>query len=652
MDQEIRLVSDDHSFLAAERRLTQADWSVNVANIVATNESLDVHATDSTTDPDAEQQDQQESETRSQLRCWLQLGLVVHRDFDVYIDEILNRVVDAMIELLLALPLPSELSPVLWMIRHLRLASSLSDEQKTTTASTVSLLLKTNYELMRTLDTLKVTQCDMHERLERLEHIHEELALELEVRNRFISKLSESHVTTRTAMIMEGTPVAINEQKHWVLPGYLLVPSELPPLELQGLVRAEQILMEKDEVRWKSLLRAQLEYDASTAIQRIWRGHAAHCAYLATMAARRRAATIIQRNYFHYLFHRAIALPPWCQLGREVMVAPSIAQKCGITFQFYAGKDFPAGNYERLPKGTTISEMMNICREDERCAAFSTDGALKRFVPRQLSQLKAMVDGQTPVGLVGKPGLYIKIYPAKDAALVTTAIVTGIPDDRFGLVEITMDGLAVVEQVPVTKLSDRWKRVRIKRYAQQKKRAVVFGRTKEQVDSLDEAAMLGVEKVDFERVPVDGDDEDEDVDDISSRRRRLREQANERYGELGGDAVRLEYVFEDRATLRIVPKEPKHTFSDAEARANEVAARRQAYEVQQAKEYEAKVLASAVRLQCAWRSKRARESFRHVLELRIKERERAQLVDRARIENSKRQPQRRTGGLFTKWRRG
>lgn len=245
-------------------------------------------------------------------------------------------------------------------------------------------------------------------------------------------------------------------------------------------------------MRWKFLLRAQLEYDSATLIASMWRGRRAYHAFQDLLSRRRRAATLIQRNYFHYLFTRAISLPRWCRPGREVIVAPSIAQKCAISFQFYPKRDFPAGNYRREPKGTSIAELMEIARQDEICAGFTTDGAFKRFLPRMLSQLKPMApppknkhdsesddEEEEEESLTAEDGLYVKVFPKKGDKHVNSAIIVEVPEDRFGLVRVVLDGVAITELVPVTKLTDRWKRIRVKRVKpkqRRKTRAIVFAK--------------------------------------------------------------------------------------------------------------------------------------------------------------------------------
>lgn len=564
-------------------------------------------------------------------------------------------VTDALVQLLLALPLTTEseiqsssTAPAFWLISYLR-------QSQATASAQLTLFFKTNYELMRTVDTLKHQQREMHARLDQLREAHAQLAFELQMRDRFVAKLSTSTATTRTAVIMAGSPFELDAQRHWVPPDQLLVPEDLSEDELIGLRRAERVLMEQDERRWKSLLRAQLEYDASTAIQRIRRGFVARRAFLNEMRARMRAAAVIQRNYFHYLYHRAIRLPRWCLVGREVLVVPSVAQKCAISFQFYARKDFPAGNFRRLESASSVVALMTECREDERCAGFSTDGSLKRFVPRQLSQLKPMAEAVIVASVVQPPGLYVKVLPPRDdPSIVNTAIITATPSDRFGLVEIAMDGLGITENVPVTKLSDRWKRVRVMRKRDPRKpRAVVFGGGAKHQSHEEEVVRLD-NNLDIERVVDDDDDDDDDHDRSGSN--------ND-----GSSSDGLELAFQDQATREIVvipeadassvDAKPPRVFEDAVERELEITTRRRAFEGRRDAEYAAKVLASAIRLQCAWRSKRARENLRKLLLLRVKEKEREQLVARVRVDNNaasrgKGAAKTKQSGLFGRWRKG
>ncbi|EGZ09702.1 hypothetical protein PHYSODRAFT_523944 [Phytophthora sojae] len=542
-------------------------------------------------------------------------------------------------------------------------------------------LFKTNFELTRKLDEIKEAQSKMHTRLQAMQRMFTDLELELTTRNRFIVKLSESHVTTRTQAIMDGTPVFLNSQKHWVFPGFLLNPRTLSVAELQGLRRAECFLMEKDEMRWKFLLRAQLEYDSATLIASMWRGRRAYHAFQDLLSRRRRAATLIQRNYFHYLFTRAISLPRWCRPGREVIVAPSIAQKCAISFQFYPKRDFPAGNYRREPKGTSIAELMEIARQDEICAGFTTDGAFKRFLPRMLSQLKPMApppknkhdsesddEEEEEESLTAEDGLYVKVFPKKGDKHVNSAIIVEVPEDRFGLVRVVLDGVAITELVPVTKLTDRWKRIRVKRVKpkqRRKTRAIVFAKGAPSIysdDNENDSPIVepGTPDTTYERIESDEEEVEESIEKEWRRQRRLlrrRQQSQERREDGGEEDDAPDYIFEDLVTGRIMRRgHPKNTHSDPGVRAHVIATRKKEYEDEKDRQFEAKKVACAVKIQCAWRCKRAREHFHQMLVLRAKERERERLVDQVSAANAhkkKTKPGKKGGesSFFSRWRK-
>ncbi|RHY27074.1 hypothetical protein DYB32_007067, partial [Aphanomyces invadans] len=185
--------------------------------------------------------------------------------------------------------------------------------------------------------------------------------------------------------------------------------------------------MEADEVALKAKLQFDLEYQSSTKIQATYKCHVLYRMHQQVMATRHAAAARIQRVYERYLYAKAIQLPPWCVLGQQVLVAMSIARRAGmvvrqsshmamtcgvaIWFQFYAGKDFAAGNFTTLPPPHSIDILEKRCRQDDKCAAFASDGSLKRFVPRQLSQLHALkaTDGREIDMAVD--GLYVKRIP-------------------------------------------------------------------------------------------------------------------------------------------------------------------------------------------------------------------------------------------------
>lgn len=731
---EHRLAIDDLTFLATEPPSTQDDWSIDAVSSVAfPSESPTAADASSSAPPD---DFTAESE---HLAAWLRTHLLPQRDLDSYVFYVMDGVIRALVDLQLAKPSSDDAAT--WLIAFFRGAATLPRTASTTNDaaavssphppttsrtndSTMPLFFKTNYELLRRIETLKLTQRDMHARLERLQEAHAQLEDELAVRNRFIAALAVSHVTTRTHALMDGTPVFLNAQKHWVLPGYLLEPTDLSDAELLGLRRAEAYWMQLDEQRWKRLLIAQKRYDASVRIQSAWRCARASRAYEALTKRRKEAATVIQRNYFHYLFHRAIRLPDWCILGREVLVAPSIAYKCAITFQFYPLKDFPTGNYRRLPaERMSVREMMDVCQQDEECAGFSTDGAMKRFLPRKLSQLKPMaapapedshrenhdnnrddgdIDDKTPdlsktQSTHAPRGLYVKVRPSKTEAVVNTGIIVAVPDDRFGLVDVVLDGTGVLERVPLAKLSDRWKRVRIrlkhKRVAKPVKRTFVFGKATDAVSQSDDDRDDSLLSLDLQSNNASSEfetlDEQQELEvEAAARRRRRRRQQSlalaaatattmtaeqampESYAAASGNTPTnadsddddeeslLEFLYQDQATKRVLRREPHHTFEDVAERAQVIATRQQVYQEEQTRKYEVQKLASVVRLQCAWRSKRAREAFRQVIALRAKEKAREALVQQvhttaaASTKNQKRgaatTPKRSAKGFFAK----
>lgn len=618
-EEEKRVTSEDLEFLAIEQPSLQSNWSVDIDRLAMAT----VNAEQA---PDSEAQADE-----ILLTTWLRDRLAPQRDLDAYYDMVLHRLVEIFVALQLAAPE----DPALWLVVHLRDG----DQQSS------ALFFRTNLELQGKLEQIKSAQQAMHLRLERLALLTGQLQQELTLRDQFIQKLSVAHLTTRTQAIMDGTPVFLNLTKHWVLPGHLLHPPELSDAELLALQRAERFCMERDETRWRFLLKTQQRYEASVVIQSKWRGFRAHTSYQQLRARRRQAAVVIQRNYFQYLFHRALSLPDWCVLGREVLVAPSVALKCAIRFQFYPKKDFATGNYKRL-EHAPLAELLEFCRVEEECAGFSTDGALKRFLPRKLSQLQPMAK-PADRELTLQDGLYIKVFPTKGEPVVNTAIVIELPPDRFGLIRVVLDGSGVVESVPLAKLSDRWKRVRIRRKTQRerkpKARTYVFGKAAEPAET-DE-----VRPEDFELF-------DDGLTDQQRARRRKREQS-EGQGDADDDAAAaVDFFYEDQATAQILTREPKRTYTDDEDRAQEIQRRKVQYQAKAEREYEAKKLASAILLQCAWRSKRAREAFRRVLELRAKEREREKEVHRVHQQQQEELPQHKSKaqskpGFFAKWRR-
>ncbi|TYZ59412.1 hypothetical protein PybrP1_001033 [[Pythium] brassicae (nom. inval.)] len=701
-DDESRLARDDLDFLRAEPPSRQENWSGDASSLAFPgdgNSETDAYDPLASVYPMPAACDDRsptcavEQELQTDTAAWLREFLLPQRGLDAYHFNVMDGVIRPLVSLQLVRPSCDDAA--VWFVALLRgeQATPSSSSANTTAGAdapaslsrpgaaqqaprTLSLFFKTNYELMRRVDRLKCEQRAMHARRARLQAAHAELTRELAARDRFIAKLSASRVTTRTHALMDGTPVFLNAQKHWVLPGALLVPSELSDAELLALRRAENYLMHKDEARWKRLLTAQERHDASVAIQSVWRCARAARAYKALQKRRAAAARVIQRNYFQYLFHRAVRVPAWCILGREVLVAPSVAYKCGIAFQFYPRKDFPAGNYRRLPAATTtVSEMLEICRQDDECAGFSTDGAMKRFLPRKLSQLQDMALPNEPggtdshtrqaLGSQRAHGLYVKVLPRKTDVLVNTGIIVAVPDDRFGLVHVALDGTGIVERVPLARLNDRWKRIRIRfkqKRATRAKRTFVFGQATDDSEAVaGGAAVVDDVRLDlrspdasaeFDTLDDDDNDDDDNNEVVRRRRRRHRqrlraERVSERHvvsdGLIVGAAAssgpeaaaednnddnneRLGYLYEDQATKRVLRREPQRTHSDADARARVITEREQQRRAAQATADAATRLASVVRLQCAWRSKRARDAFRQVLELRAKEKAREQLV--------------------------
>ncbi|KAL3672712.1 hypothetical protein V7S43_002005 [Phytophthora oleae] len=660
---ERRLKKADHAFLVWEEPSLQSNWSIDTNRIPLFPEKKD------NIDP-SNPKEELEIE-RLWLSEQLKHELLAQRDRDAYFDLVVDETTRALVNLLLTAPE----KPVPWFVLSLRhpiegpspvSAKSPPDARR---KSSVALnaaspqLFKTNFELTRKLDEIKEAQREMHVRLESMQQIEAELERELATRNRFITKLSETHVTTRTQAIMDGTPVFLNSQKHWVLPGYLLIPQSLSVAELQGLRRAECFLIEKDETHWKVLLRAQLEFDSATVFQSVWRGGRAYRAFQELLRQRRRAATLIQRNYFRYLFTRATSLPRWCRPGREVVVAPSIAQKCAISFQFYPKRDFPAGNYRREPDGTSLAELMEIARQDEMCAGFTTDGALKRFLPRMLSHLKPTEprvsenDEERDLGeLTAEDGLYVKLFPKKDERLINSAIIVEVPADRFGLIRVVLDGIAITELVSISKLTDRWKRIRVKRVIskeRRKTRAVVFGKGTPSIltDGGENDSPIvepGTPDTTYERIESDEEEVEESLEKERRRQRRLRRQQKQE------DDDNPDYIFEDLVTGRIMRRgHPNNTHEDPKSRDFVIATRKKEYEDEKCSQFEEKKRCCAVKIQCAWRSKRAREHFQQILVLRAKEREHERLVDRVGAANAHRRPKvkkTKKGDFFSRFR--
>ncbi|KAG6595737.1 uncharacterized protein IUM83_19397 [Phytophthora cinnamomi] len=675
---ERRLKKVDHAFLVWEQPSVQSNWSIDTSKVPLFSKE-DEQSKEELLQPSSSM-DKPDMEPKTELKAmeieseWLseQLRLVLQgqRSLDAYFDMVVDEIVRALVNLLLTAPE----KPALWFVMYLRHpvagtnpTQTLSpepspvDRRKSSVVlfAASPMLFKTNFELSRKLDEIKEAQSKMHARLQAMRQMFADFEQELATRNRFIVKLSQSHVTTRTQAIMDGTPVFLNSQKHWVLPGFLLNTRALSAAELQGLRRAECFLMEKDEIHWKFLLRSQLEYDSATLIQSMWRGRRAYHAFQDLLSRRRR---------------------------REVIVAPSIAQQCAISFQFYPKRDFPAGNYRREPKGTSITELMEIARQDETCAGFTTDGAFKRFLPRMLSQLKPMVPpAKSKVGnesddededndrddmLAASDGLYVKVFPKKGEKLVSSAIVVEVPEDRFGLVRVVLDGIAITELVPVVKLTDRWKRIRVKRVQskqRRKTRAIVFGKGAPSIysdDNENDSPIVepGTPDTTYERIESDEEEVEESIEKEWRRQRRLlrRRQRSQPGTEAGADEDDApDFVFEDLVTGCIMRRgHPNNTHADPGTRAHVIATRKKEYEDEKDRQFEAKRVVCAVKIQCAWRSKRAREHFQQMLVLRAKERERERLVEQVSAANAhkrKSKPGKKTrqGGqsFFSRWRR-
>ncbi|DBA03082.1 TPA: hypothetical protein N0F65_003329 [Lagenidium giganteum] len=597
---ELRMTRDDYVFLATEVPSEKEQWSVDDQNLPAFSEFTE----------------QEPGESQSLFEA----SLPPTNNLELYYQLILDGAIKVIIELQLIAPT----DPVEWLISRFRHETASAWSASRSSSEPSAMLLKTNFELMKLVESLQEAHAEMHERLDDVVIRHRRLNDEVTMRQRFIMKLSTSNLTTRTQAIMEGTPLVLNSQKHWVLPGYLLLPATLTPDELLGLRRAERYLMQKDETRWRFLILAQKRFDASVRIQACWRCHRDYESYQQRCKQRTAAARIIQRNYLRCL----------------------VAQRFAIRFAFYAHKDFPTGNYRRVGRDSngelrSLEEMMELCRQDDECAAFSVpDGALKRFVPRKLSQYRPMADdaAQQQVVSTSVPGIYLKVYPAKNEAIVNTGIIVAVPDDRFGLVQVVLDGLGLLVDLPVAKVSNRWKRIRVKRTIQRERKVrktYVFGKMKETLEDADAVTADG-----FELCPEDDEEEE----------RRLK---IERIRSLSTDST-YHYVFEDQATMKIVDYEPRHTHATLDEREGVIADRKKRYIQEQVVKETAKRLESAIRLQCAWRSRRARAAFHRVLLLRAKEKDRAHLVrqvnekTKKKTKNSKpKDPKER--GFFSKW---
>lgn len=243
-----------------------------------------------------------------------------------------------------------------------------------------------------------------------------------------------------------------------------------------------------------------------------------------------------------------------------------------ITFQFFRGKDFPPGTYHIEPS-VNLENMKQICRSEIKCVGFATDGSLKRFLPRQLSQLVPIkkVDKKNKI----EPGLYIKIQPGKyykinlhhplpgivdDSVIVNHGIIMEVPKDRLGSVKLVYDGIGIEESIPVTKLSERWRKQ-------------------------------------FE-------------------------------------LQQLTWYYHDKATGVKTTEEPR-IFTKTHERFRAIQKRKLAHTAKLEADYQRRVLVSTIRLQSAWRSKKAREMLAKTMKLREKEQQRAQLVEQAAVKAKK-----------------
>lgn len=225
---ERRLKKVDHAFLAWEEPSLQSNWSINTSKVPLLPK-VNEQSKAEPTEPAVSITVETESEWLSDQ---LRLGLQAQRNLDAYFDMVIDEVVRALVNLLLTAPE----KPALWFVMYLRhpVDSSTPTQTESPESSPVErrkssvallaaspVLFKTNFELTRKLDEIKEAQSKMHTRLQAMQRMFTDLELELTTRNRFIVKLSESHVTTRTQAIMDGTPVFLNSQKHWVFPGFL-----------------------------------------------------------------------------------------------------------------------------------------------------------------------------------------------------------------------------------------------------------------------------------------------------------------------------------------------------------------------------------------------------------------------------------------------
>ena len=85
-----------------------------------------------------------------------------------------------------------------------------------------------------------------------------------------------------------------------------------------------------------------------------------------------------------------------------------------MTFNYYAGKDVPAATYA-TEHDCTLDELKALCRQEESCAGFATDGTLKRFIPHKCSNFDDIQHFTSHVHVTRQypAGLYVKVPPGK-----------------------------------------------------------------------------------------------------------------------------------------------------------------------------------------------------------------------------------------------
>lgn len=90
----------------------------------------------------------------------------------------------------------------------------------------------------------------------------------------------------------------------------------------------------------------------------------------------------------------------------------------------------------------------------------------------------------------------------------------------------------------------------------------------------------------------------------------------------------------DGSRLQYKPK----VYTEVHDRLAEIQKRKIQYKVKSAQDDEKRLLKSAIKLQCAWRAKKAREKFKETIKLRAREQERALLVEKTAAKARKRRP--------------